>query len=137
MTRLRQLSRAVGSTGAQAPAYRVELRTGRHRLLADEPVAAGGADVGPSPFGLLLSGLAGCTAITLRMYAARKGWDLVTIAVDVRYTIAESGTALIKRKITVPASLPQDQRDRLAEIAERTPVTVAIRTPITTTVQPE
>jgi uncharacterized OsmC-like protein len=71
------------------------------------------------------------------MYAARKGLDLARISVDVRYTIAESGTALIRRKITVPASLPSDQRDRLAEIAERAPVTLAVGTPITTTIQPE
>jgi putative redox protein len=82
-----------------------------------------------------MSGLAACTAMTLRIYAARKGWDLTTIDVDVRYDVADDGRAAIVRTITVPADLPAEQRDRLADIAERTPVTLAIRagTPVTTT----
>jgi putative redox protein len=75
--------------------------------------------------------------MTLRMYAARKGWELASITVDVRYDIDESGTAMIKRQITVPPSLPAGLRDRLAAIAERTPVTLAIGTPMTTTVHAE
>jgi putative redox protein len=73
--------------------------------------------------------------MTLRMYAARKGFELSTIDVDVRYDVADGGGATIVRTITVPADLPADQRERLADIAERTPVTVALRggTPITTT----
>lgn len=137
MTTLTQVAHALGSTGSDAPAYRVELRTGRHHLLGDEPASLGGADVGPTPFGFLLTGLAACTATTLRMYAERKGWQLTSIVVDVRYNVDEAGTASIGRTITVPASLPADQRDRLAEIAERTPVTLAIRTPIATTFRPE
>jgi putative redox protein len=118
-----------------APAYRVELRAGTHELLADEPTGSGGGDLGPTPFGLVVSGLAACTAMTLRMYAARKGFELSTIDVDVRYDVADGGGASIVRTITVPADLPADQRERLADIAERTPVTVALRggTPITTT----
>jgi putative redox protein len=136
VTTVRHVARAHGSTGSAAPAYRVELRAGAHELLADEPAAAGGGDIGPTPFGLVMSGLAACTAMTLRIYAARKGWDLTTIDVDVRYDVADDGRATIVRTITVPANLPADQRDRLAEIAERTPVTLAVRdgTPITTTV---
>ena len=56
--------------------YHVDLQAGRHALAADEPADGGGADTGPTPFGLLLSGLGACTAITLRMYADRKGWPL-------------------------------------------------------------
>ena len=56
------------------PAYQVEITAGGHPLLADEPKANGGADTGPAPFDLVLSGLAACTLITLRMYAERKGW---------------------------------------------------------------
>ena len=133
MTTLRHLAHAVGSTGAEEPPYRVELSTGGHRLLADEPLAEGGGDLGPSPMSLLVSALAACTATTLRIYSARKGWDLASISVDVRFNLAESGETSIQRTITVPPSLLPDQRLRLADIAERTPVTLTIRTPISTT----
>jgi putative redox protein len=66
-----------------------------------------------------------------------KGWDFGNITVDVRYDVDESGKASIERKITVPQSLSAEQRDRLAEVAGRTPVTLAIRTPIATEVLPE
>jgi putative redox protein len=67
MTAVRHFARAVGSTGSSAPAYRVDVRVGAHQLIADEPFAIGGGELGPSPFGLLLSGLVACTATTLRM----------------------------------------------------------------------
>jgi putative redox protein len=135
MTIVRHIGRAQASTDSTEPAFRVDLRTGAHELVADEPAAAGGGDLGPTPFGFLLSGLAACTAMTLRMYAERKGWDLTTVEVDVRYDIADEEPGAIERTITVPADLPPEQRDRLADIAERTPVTLAVRggTPITTT----
>ena len=135
MRTVRHIAHAVGSTGSAVPAYRVELRTGTHNLVADEVAIAGGADTGPSPFGLLLSALAACTATTLRMYAERKGWDPITVEVDVRFDIDQDGRSSIRRTITLPIELPADQRKRLADIAERTPVTTAIRagTPITTT----
>jgi len=131
---VRHVARAIGATGSAVPAYRVDVRVGTHQVTADEPVAAGGGDIGPSPLGLLLSGLAACTATTLRMYTARKGWELTTIEVDVRYYIDDDGRRFIDRKISVPAGLTLEQRQRLAEIAERTPVTIAVRdgTPITT-----
>jgi putative redox protein len=134
MTTTRHIARAAAETSAAAPAYRVDLHAGTHQLTADEPAAGGGGDAGPTPFGLLLSGLAACTAMTLRMYAERKGWDLTTIEVEVRYDLADDGHASIDRTITLPADMPVDQRDRLADIAERTPVTRAVRagTPITT-----
>ena len=137
MTTVRHVAHAVGSTGAMTPAYRVDIRAGRHELIADEPAAAGGGDVGPSPFGLLCSGLAACTATTLRMYAAHKGWELATIEVDVHYEVGDDGHSAIERTITVPVDLPAEHRQRLADIAERTPVTVAIRngTPISTAIR--
>jgi putative redox protein len=136
MITLRHVAHAVGAGGANVPAYRVEILVGAHRLVGDEPLAEGGADVGPSPFGFLLSGLAACTVTTLRMYATRKGWEFRDITVDVRYDVDESGKASIERKITVPQSLSAEQRDRLAEVAARTPVTLAIRTPIATEMVP-
>ena len=132
----RHVAHVVAATAVSAPRWRVELRTGAHRLVADEPTASGGGDTGPTPFGLVLSGLGACSAMTLRMHAERKGWALTSLEVDLRYDIAENGQASIDRTITVPADLPQEQRDRLADIAERTPVALAVRagTPITTRV---
>jgi putative redox protein len=134
----RHIARAVGSTGSTTPPYRVEVRVGQHELVADEPVPRGGGDHGPPPFGLLLSGLAACTATTLRMYAERKGWELGTISVDVRLDVDDDLGRRIQRTITVPDDLPAEQRQRLAEVAERTPVTLAIRdgSAITTTFLP-
>ena len=135
MRTVRHVARAVGSTGATTPAYRVDIRAGRHEVIADEPAAAGGGDAGPAPFGLLASALVACTAMTLRMYAARKGWELATIEVDVRYDIADDEGSTLVRTITIPADLTGEQRERLAAVAERTPVTLALRngTPISTT----
>jgi putative redox protein len=75
--------------------------------------------------------------MTLRMYAERKVWSLTSLEVDVRYDVDDNGQASIGRTITMPADLPPEQRDRLADIAERTPVTLAARagTPITTRVK--
>ena len=72
--------------------------------------------------------------MTLRMYADRKGWDLTHIDVDIRYVVDEEGNASIQRTVAIPAALDHAQRQRLAEIAERTPVTLAVRngTPIDT-----
>jgi putative redox protein len=118
--------------------YHVDLRAGRHALAADEPADHGGADTGPSPFGLLLSGLGACTAITLRMYADRKQWPLEGVEVRLAYTAKDRATRWIDRQITLRGPLDDDQRARLAEIAEKTPVTRAVRggTEIRTTVEP-
>jgi putative redox protein len=133
----RHVAQAVAATAASAPQWQIELRTGAHRLVAGEPTGSGGGDTGPTPFGLLLSGLGACTAMTLRMYAERTGWAPTSLEVDVRYDVADDGQASIDRTITVPADLSQEQRDRLTDIAERTPVTLAVRagTPITTRVE--
>ena len=137
MTGTKQVAHAVAVTSASAPQWHVELRAGAHHLLADEPAANGGGDAGPSPFGLMLSVPAACTAMTLRMYSERKAWTVAAIEVDVRYDLADDGQAAIVRTITVPTELPVDQLDRVADIAERTPVTLAVDagTPITTTVR--
>jgi putative redox protein len=118
--------------------YHVDIQAGQHRLCADEPVDHGGADTGPAPFGLLLSGLGACTAITLRMYADRKDWPLEGLHVQLTYTVQDQATRWIDRAITLRGPLDDDQRARLAEIAEKTPVTRAVRagTEIRTTIDP-
>jgi putative redox protein len=60
----------------------VEVRTGKHSLLSDEPVEFGGTDAGPTPYDLLLASLAACKAITMRMYASRKGWPLEGVEIQ-------------------------------------------------------
>jgi putative redox protein len=105
--------------------YACTIRTGRHSLIADEPKSGGGADAGPSPFGLLLSSLAACTAITLRMYADRKHWPLAETCVSLTYR-GEGETPRIDRTIRLDG-LDDEQRRRCLEIAEKTPVTRALK----------
>src|SRR5262249_15444055 len=109
--------------------YACTLRARRHTLTADEPRSNGGTDTGPAPYDLLLSGLAACTAITLRMYAQRRGWELGEIHVDVElYKDAASGADRIARTITFTGALDTEQKAKLAEVAERTPVTKTVKT---------
>jgi putative redox protein len=136
VTTTTHVARAVGVTSASAPQWRVELRSGTHHLVADEPTTMSGGDAGPTPFGLLLCSLAACTAMTLRLFAERRGWQLAAIEVSVVYNVADVEGASIVRTISLPSELTDDQRGRLADVAERTPVTMAIRggTPITTSI---
>jgi putative redox protein len=118
------------------PPHRQSIRAGHHDILADEPASNGGGDAGPSPFSLMLAGLAACTSITLRMYADRKGWVLGTVKVDARMSRAAEGDGFqIERVVRLGAPLSEEQKQRLAEIADKTPVTKAIArgVPITTT----
>jgi putative redox protein len=106
--------------------YTIKIRVGRHELVGDEPVSAGGGDAGPPPFGFVLAGLAACTAITLRMYAERKSWPLTGLAVELEY-FREAEAFRIERVLRVEGALDEQQRARLADIAERTPVTLALK----------
>jgi putative redox protein len=120
-----KVAEATVTTGTER--YHVDIQARRHALAADEPVDHGGADTGPPPFGLLLSGLGACTAITLRMYADRKDWPLDGVDVQLTYTVQDRATRWIDRAITVRGPLDDDQRAKLAQIAEKTPVTRAVR----------
>jgi len=108
------------------PKYQVQATARRHEIPADEPVAAGGTDSAPTPLELLATSLAACTAITLRMYAERKGWELGTIKVDCRAFTEGTGYRL-ERAIRLGAPLGDEQRARLGEIAEKTPVTRIVK----------
>jgi putative redox protein len=109
--------------------YPVQINSGGHSLSADETAQLGGGNSGPSPYQLLLASLGACTAITLRMYSQRKGWDLTRINVDLRLTQGEGG-ARIDRKVQLEGNLNTDQQARLAEVAEKTPVTLTLKTGI-------
>lgn len=109
-----------------APDYVQKIQAGKHALRADEHAALGGADAGPNPFAYLLSGLGACTSITLRMYAERKGWHLG--AVTVRLKLFREATGIrVERDVAVGSELSEDQRARIADICERTPVTLALK----------
>jgi putative redox protein len=106
---------------------------GPHRLLADEPVAAGGADTGPGPYDLLLAGLGACTAMTMRLYADRKALPLTGITVTLNHskihaedcTDRETRTGMldrIERVIAIEGDLDAAQRAKLMEIADKCPV---------------
>jgi putative redox protein len=128
---------AARSVATSLDGYRTDIRSARHHVIADEPVDRGGTDEGPSPLQLLLGAVASCTNITLHMYAERKGWDLGPVKVDCRMFFADGDRKRqsIERSITIGGALDDAQRARLADIAERTPVTLAVRgaTPIVTT----
>ena len=100
-----------------------DLHVGGHRLLADEPEEHGGEDMGPSPQELLAASLASCTAITIEMYAKRKGWNVEGLEVDVEYGPAERGCPTeFNLVLKVPASLSEKQVEKLQVIAAKCPV---------------
>ena len=106
--------------------YRTALTAGGHALTADEGPARGGAGLGPAPHELLCAALAACTAITLRMYAQHKSWPLGAVHVDVELKL-QGQERLITRHLLLTGELDQAQRARLADIAERTPVTLTLK----------
>jgi len=113
--------------------YTVSLVAGHHSLTADEGVAAGGQDAGSSPHEILSAALAACTAITLRMYAQRKEWPLQAVHVDVLMQIAGKERHSVTRRLRLTGDLGEAQRARLADIAERTPVTLTLKQGVTIT----
>lgn len=118
----------IGASG-----YRVEVNARSHHLAADEPRSLNGTDAGPTPYELLLAALAGCTAMTVRMYADRKGWPLQAAVVWLRQARAHEpdceqcptekvGLGTIERRVEFEGPLTDEQRARLLEIADRCPV---------------
>ena len=94
-----------------------------HKIEADEPKELGGEDAGPSPQELLAASLAGCTAITMEMYAQRKGWDIGEVTVEVGYEPAQRGSPTrFTMNVNFPKELPEDQRERLMQIGAKCPV---------------
>lgn len=121
----------VRETGAGR--FQQEVRSGKHRLLADEPEASGGLDTGPDPYGYLLAALGACTSMTIRMYAARKEWPLARTTVELRHSKIHAADCAdcetkegmvdhIDRVIALEGALSEEQRTRLLEIADKCPV---------------
>jgi putative redox protein len=91
--------------------------------MADEPEDQGGDDSGPSPEELLAAALASCTAVTMAMYAERKGWEIGEVAVDVNYEPAQRGSPTrFRLDVQLPKELPDEQRERLMQIGAKCPV---------------
>lgn len=123
-----QVAARLGQEG-----YTTEIRVGKHGFIADEPEEIGGNNFGPNPYEFVSAGLAACTAMTLKMYANLKKWDLESVEVhinhDKKHCIecknVENKTVKIdefKRFIKVKGNLDDKQRQRLLEIANRCPV---------------
>lgn len=122
-----QVAVSIGNEG-----FTSEIVAGNHLLIADEPKDFGGNDFGPSPYDYVSSGLGACTAMTLRMYASRKKWDLQKVIVHVdhgkEYAPDSQNTSTIKkidtfkRSIELFGDLDDSQKNRLMEIADKCPV---------------
>ena len=122
------ISATVGASG-----YRTDVQAGPHAFVADEPIALGGSGLGPTPYELLLGALSSCMAMTLRMYADRKGWPLQSVTIQLRTDkahqqdcerceTADVGPPRIARRIELAGPLSDEQRTRLLQIADRCPV---------------
>jgi uncharacterized OsmC-like protein/predicted alpha/beta hydrolase family esterase len=120
-------------TESGARPYGQRITVGGHQLAADEPATVGGADSGPTPYDLLLAGLGACTAITVRMYADRRGWPLRQTTVRLRHRRIHAGDCAgcetstgqldqIEREMQFDGELTDEQHARLLAIAERCPV---------------
>ena len=99
------------------------LTAGNHTLIVDEPQEQGGTDTGPRPSQLLALSLASCTAITIEMYADRKGWDVGRLEVEVDYELGKGEFATRYDVILrLPETLSDEQVERLRVIAAKCPV---------------
>ena len=122
---MKTIARArITSTDAH---YLHNIHAGRHDLQTDEPVALGGKGLGPAPFDLYLASLSACTAITLRMYAERKGWDLGEFRAELQAEMDDDGHLHVNRILHASGPLDDAQWQRLLEVAAKTPVTKVMR----------
>ena len=111
------------ATATRDNGYRHVVRVRSHDLSIDEPTDKGGEDTGPSPQELLAASLAACTAITMEMYANRKGWDVGDVEVACDYTPAERGCPTrFNLILRFPDSMDDEQVERLRVIAAKCPV---------------
>ncbi len=134
-------SQTVALIGPESDNYTTQLVAEGHHLLSDEPEDVGGDNFGPTPYGFLTSALAACTAITLRMYANRKKWELDEVLVhvdqekrhkkDTENCESKDGKiTYFSRKIEIKGNLDDKQRKRLFDIAEKCPVHKTLESPI-------
>ena len=111
------------ATATRSTGFKHTVRVREHQLLADEPIGEGGEDAGPSPEELLAASLASCTAITMQMYAQRKGWDLGATEVTCEYTASNRGCPTrFDLVLRLPSHLSDEEVARLKVIAAKCPV---------------
>ena len=124
----RWVSARVGAQG-----FATAVRARSHDIVVDEPASLGGSDTGATPYELLLASLSACMALTMRMYADRKGWPMAGAEVELRTAPSRDpdrevrvagakAITCIERRITITGELDDTQRRRLVEIADRCPV---------------
>ncbi len=111
--------------------YTTTLFTENHAFLVDEPIEVGGANKAPSPLEYLAGALASCTAITIKMYAERKDWQLeeVSVKVDFQRNIQEN-TAFARKEIVLKGNISQEQKERLLTIAKQCPIHKILTNPV-------
>jgi putative redox protein len=124
---------ATASVRSSETAFRQDITTAGHTLVADEPTNAGGQGAGPAPYDYLLVSLGACTAITLQMYADRKGWRLDDLRVELTLYQNRSGETRIERVLHCASELDEAQWARLLDIASKTPVTRTLRAGVSIT----
>jgi len=113
--------KAVARLEARPFTHRIQIRD--YVLTADEPPEQGGSDEGPTPQELLAASLASCVAITIEMYAQRKGWDLGAIEVECDYDVPERGASTrFDLVLRLPSGCSDEQVERLRAIAARCPI---------------
>src|ERR1700682_342105 len=109
----------TGKAAVGSIAHQVSI--GTHVLLSDVAKASGSEDLGPDPHELLDAALASCTALTLMLYARRKGWHLESVEAEVNHDEAD-GIYRMRRDIRLVGELAPDERERLLDIANKCPV---------------
>ena len=119
------MAHATGRIGTDR--YKTDIAMGHHALVADEGLELGGKDQGPAPYDLLISALAACTVITLRMYADRKEWPVTAVHADIHFRRDDAKVESIDRVLRIEGAVDSEQKKRMADIAERTPVTLTLK----------
>jgi|TARA_B110000902_G_scaffold224244_1_gene261568 putative redox protein len=122
---------ANGTLGSEN--YLMEIKTTNHTVMVDEPKSIGGSDQYPNPAQYLLSALASCTAITIKMYADKKGWNVGEINVDVKMKeVVSTGQPrkTIVKAVQFENHLKDEQIDRLLTIGSTCPISKLLEQPV-------
>ena len=102
--------------------YSVSINVNGHQFIGDEPESFGSKDLGPAPYDLLTASLGECTAMTIRWYAIKKGWDVGTVTVEVTYEKRDEQNVFSKKVHIEGDNLSDEQRARLHDVAHKCPV---------------